>query len=379
MTSILLFDEAFLGHHAIWMEECLRAIRELAPDVKLSYAFPRPFTIDAHHIMWKEPVYHHVLRKVQAATGWPVLAAAKWRSLARLARGAKADRVLLMFGDEFLHPGFTPRVGFQWVPIYFHPRFLRGDPMEPPLVTLNADSCPYVYVLDAGVREALQNVLRKPVLKIPDFCPMERADDTPRCDALRAAANSRPIVGAIGPVTGHKNIGALIRVAKQRPEWHFLVAGLLFPKSLSPTEQALVDEARGMANVTCYFEYLPHEELNALTAMCNVQFAAYNQFLHSSNKLVRACEFQRPVVVADVGCMGDMVTQYRLGETCDPTNVASVDAALARCLKAERPAADWAGYEAANSLSALRQALSPLVADNVAQSVLSVASGVDAR
>ena len=134
-----------------------------------------------------------------------------------------------------------------------------------------------------------------------------------------------------------------------------------------------------MENVTCFYEYLPHEELNALTAMCNVQFAAYNQFLHSSNKLVRACEYQRPVVVADVGCMGDMVTQYRLGETCDPTDVASVDAAIARCLKADRPVADWVGYEASNSLRALRQALSPLVADNVAQSVSSTVLGVDAR
>jgi hypothetical protein len=379
VKSILLFDEAFLGHHAIWMEECVRAIREIAPDVKLSYAFPRPFDTDAHHITWGEPNYHQVLRKIQAATGWPVLTAAKWRCLATLARVAKADRVLMMFGDEFLHPGFTPRVGFEWVPIYFHPRFLRGDPMKPPLATLGADSCPYVYVLDASIRESLQNLLQKPVLKIPDFCPMTRADATPRCDGLRVAADSRPIVGAIGPLTAHKNIGALIRVAKQRPEWHFLVAGMLFPKSLSPSEKVLVKEAQGMANFTCYFEYLPHEELNALTAMCHVQFAAYNRFLHSSNKLVRACEYQRPVVVADVGCMGDMVRQYRLGETCDPRNVASVDAAIARCLQANRPLGDWAGYEAANSLLALRQALSPLVADNVAQSVSSAVLGVDVR
>ena len=72
---LLLFDEAFLGHHAIWMEETLRAVREIAPHVEVSYAFPYAFDDSKGHIEWKEPARHHFLRKLQALTGRPWLAA----------------------------------------------------------------------------------------------------------------------------------------------------------------------------------------------------------------------------------------------------------------------------------------------------------------
>lgn len=362
---VLLFDEAFLGHHAIWMEETLRALREVAPNVEVSYAFPYAFGEFRGHIKWKEPTAHHLLRKLQAATGRPWLAAAKWRSLQRLVRKTRADRVLMLFADEFLHPAYVPHVSFEWVPIYFHPRFLRGEAMKPPLDALRSPSCPFVYVLDGGIRRQLSELTGKPVVKIPDFCPTDCGPETFRCETLRLAAAGRPIVGAIGPVTKHKNVGALIEVAKRHPEWHFLIAGLAFPKALSVAERQRMEEAQQMANVTCFLEYLPHEELNTLTAMCSVQFAAYNRFLHSSNKLVRACIYRTPLVVTHTGCMGEMVTQHRMGTTCDPTSIDSIEAAVSRALEIDRGTADWEGYLACNSMESLRQALAPLVAEDI--------------
>jgi len=137
----------------------------------------------------------------------------------------------------------------------------------------------------------------------------------------------------------------------------------VFPSALSEAERRQVDEARTMPNVTCFFEYLPHEELNTLTAMCTVQFAAYSRFLHSSNKIVRACVYRTPLVVAATGCMGDVVSKHRLGQTCDPSNVGSIDAAIAHCLTMKPTTADWEGYLASNSLASLRRALAPLVAE----------------
>ena len=371
---LLLFDEAFLGHHAIWMEETLRAVREIAPHVEVTYAFPYAFEDSSGHTAWREPTRHHVLRKLQSLTGRPWLAAEKWRSLQRLVKKTQADRVLILFADEFLHPRYVPHVSFEWVPIYFHPRFLRGDPMQPPLAALSAPSCPFVYVLDEGIRQALSELTGKPVIKIPDFCPTECGPATPRCHALRLAAAGRPIIGAIGPLTRHKNVGALIEVAKRHPEWHFLLAGLVFPNALSDGERKRVDEAQQMENVTCFYEYLPHEELNTLTAMCGIQFAAYRRFLHSSNKIVRACVYRTPLVVAAAGCMGEMVTQYRLGETCDPANVDSIEAAIARSLMIEQKAADWDGYLAANSLESLRRSLTPLVTEDGSAAAKTLAS-----
>jgi glycosyltransferase involved in cell wall biosynthesis len=169
-------------------------------------------------------------------------------------------------------------------------------------------------------------------------------------------------------------VGALIEVAKRHPEWHFLVAGLAFPNALADGERKRVDEAQHMENVTCFLEYLPHEELNTLTAMCAIQFAAYSRFLHSSNKMVRACVYHTPLVVADVGCMGEMVSQYRFGETCDPANVASIEAAIARSLMIDQKAANWDGYLASNSLESLRRSLIPLVTEDGSTAAKTLAS-----
>lgn len=362
---ILLFDEAFLGHHAIWMEEILRGLHDIAPHVELVYAFPYAFDVPAEHMLWRGQLTHHILRKVQAWTSRPWLAAAKWRCLVRMAKKARADRVLLLYGDEFLHPKFSPSVNFSWVPIYFHPRFLRGDPVLPPLATLRVDSCQFIYVLDAGIRASLSALVCKPVVRIPDFCPTERATRTARCDAVERAAAGRPIIGAIGPITRHKNIGTLISVAKCRPEWHFLIVGLMFAKALAPSERKLVEEARSMSNVSCIFEYLPHGELNALSSMCAVQFAAYVRFLHSSNKLVRASAYRTPLVVAELGCMGENVARFGIGQCCDPENATSVDAAIARSLAMDLTAPDWDGCLADNSFLSLRESLVPLVADGM--------------
>ncbi len=356
---LLLFDEAFLGHHAIWMEETLRAVREIAPHVEVTYAFPYAFEDSSGHAAWKEPTRHSVLRKLQSLTGRPWLAAEKWRSLQRLVKKTQADRVLILFADEFLHPRYVPHVSFEWVPIYFHPRFLRGDPMQPPLAALSAPSCPFVYVLDEGIRRALSELTGKPVIKIPDFCPTECGPATPRCHALRLAAAGRPIIGAIGPLTRHKNVGALIEVAKRHPEWHFLVAGLLFPNAWSDGERKRVDESQQMENVTCFFEYLPHEELNTLTAMCDIQFAAYHDFLHSSNKLIRSAVWRIPLVVSEGGYMAEIVRNHRMGMVCDPSDPESISAAIDNALSMDRGHRGWDEYADANSLEALRSALRP--------------------
>jgi len=373
---LLLFDEAFLGHHAVWMEEILRVIRDLAPDCHVSYAFPRAFETPATHIEWREPTSHHLLRKVQRWTGRPWLAAAKWRALSTLAATTRADRVLLLYADEFLHAAYVPDVPFEWVPIYFHPRFLRASSGGAPLATLRSRTCPYIYVLDGGIATAMSSLVGKPVLRLPDFCPSVGRRETQRCEAVRLAAAGRPIIGAIGPVTRHKNIGTLLRIAKNRRDWHFLIAGLVFPQALTPMEKSLMADVNQMANVTLVPEYLPHDEMNALTAMCDVQYAAYTNFPHSSNKLVRACEYRTLLVVAETGYMAEMVTRYRIGEVCDPISDVSVTNAIARCCSSHARSPDWQGYLAENSLETLRDTLRPFVASNIAETVNNLNAGL---
>lgn len=356
---VLFFDEAYLGHHAVWMEESVRALVDAQPDVQALYAFPHTLPVRATHIPYREPASHKYLRRIQRHTGFPVYTVAKWRAISRLARQHFVDRVILMYLDDLLNPAFVPTMPFQWVGVYFHPRFIRKPSEAGPLATLRSQSCEALYVLDAGVRAELAKQTNKPVYKIPDFCPTHCSGPTAKTALLGDRSRGRPIVGIIGPVTSHKNIGGILSVAKHRSDLHFLIAGPFFPKSVTNGERKLLAAARRQPNVTAFLEHLPHDELNELTSMCAVHFAAYHDFLHSSNKLIRSAVWRIPLVVSEGGYMAECVRNHRLGMVCDPFDPESISAAIDASLGMGREHQGWNEYAEANSLDALRSALKP--------------------
>lgn len=112
-------------------------------------------------------------------------------------------------------------------------------------------------------------------------------------------------------------------------------------------------------NVTAFLEHLPHDELNELTSMCSVHFAAYHDFLHSSNKLIRSAAWRIPLVVSEGGYMAERVRNHRMGMVCDPSDPESISAAIDSALSMDRCHRGWDEYADANSLEALRSSLRP--------------------
>jgi len=358
-VRVLFFDEASLGHHAIWIEESVRALADEETGAEVLYAFPHALPVRATHVPYKEPASHKYLRRIQRYTGRPVYTTAKWRCLGRLVRRHAVDRVILMYVDDLLNPTFVPTVPFRWVGVYFHPRFIRKPSELSPIETLRSPSCEALYVLDGGVRVELAKQTGKPVFKIPDFCPTNCSGPTTKTKLLIEQAQGRPIVGIIGPVTSHKNIGGILTIAKRRDDLHFLIAGPFFPQSITSHERMLLADAVKQPNVTAFLEHLPHEELNELTAMCSVHFAAYHDFLHSSNKLIRAAAWRIPLVVSEGGYMAECVRSHRMGVVCDPSDPDSISTAIDDALAMGRAHRGWEAYAEANSLEALRAALRP--------------------
>lgn len=356
---VLFFDEASLGHHAIWIEESVRALADEETGAEVLYAFPHALPVCATHVSYKEPAIHKYLRRIQRYTGLPVYTAAKWRCLGRLVRRHSVDRVILMYMDDLLNPTFVPTVPFRWVGVYFHPRFIRKPSESSPIETLRSPSCEALYVLDGGVQVELAKQTRKPVFKIPDFCPTNCSGPTTKTTLLTEQAQGRPIVGIIGPVTSHKNIGGILSVAQMRDDLHFLIAGPCFPRSITSLERSLLANAVKQTNVTAFLEHLPHDELNELTAMCSVHFAAYHDFLHSSNKLIRAAAWRIPLVVSDSGYMAECVKTHHMGVVCNPSDAYAISAAIDHALVLDRDHRGWDEYAESNSLDALRTALRP--------------------
>lgn len=356
---VMFYDTALMGHQPVWMEESIRALVAENTGAEVMYAWPHAFAVTATHIRFSAPNSHNYFRRIQRHTGMPVYTAAKWRRIGDLVRRHAVDRVVLMYLDDLLSPKYVPRIDFNWVGVYFHPRFIR-KPSEPsPIETLRSPSCEGLYVLDGGVQAELAKQIAKPVLKIPDFCPTDCSGPTTRTELLADQSLSRPIVGIIGPITSHKNIGGILSIAARREDLHFLIAGPYFPRSITRNERALLAKVMRQPNVTAFLEHLPHDELNELTAMCSIHFAAYHDFLHSSNKLIRSATWQKPLVVAKDGYMAECVERYRLGVTCNPTESNSISAAIEQALAMNRNHCGWQAYAEANSLAALRTALRP--------------------
>jgi glycosyltransferase involved in cell wall biosynthesis len=356
---VMFYDTAYLGHHSVWMEESVRALVDAQSNAEVLYAFPHALPVKATHVAYREPCSHKYLRRIQRYTHLPVYTAAKWRCLSRLVRQHAVDRVILMYLDDLLNPAFVPSIPFQWAGVYFHPRFIRNPCESSPIETLRSPSCEALYVLDSGVRTELAKLAGKPVFKIPDFCPTNRSGPTSKTELLANQANSRPIVGIIGPVTSHKNIGGILSVAQQRKDLHFLIAGPYFPQAITSHERILLAKVVKEPNVTAFLQHLPHGELNELTAMCSVHFAAYHDFLHSSNKLIRAAAWRIPLVVSDGGYMAECVRTHNMGVVCNPSDSQAISVAIDNALLLDRDHRGWEAYAEANSLEALRTALRP--------------------
>jgi hypothetical protein len=358
---LLLFDETIQGHHSMWMEQIALALSRMLGPNELYYAFPTPLPVTATHIYWKEPFHHRLLRFVSNQMSTTIHVSRCWAALDSLARRHQIDRVLLMLGDPFLHAHYLPRPSFEWVPIYFHPTHLRGSAAANTDRALKASDCPFIYVLDETIRDQLSRDVGKPVYKMPDFFDSTRSGPTPRTELLLRHAAGKPVICAIGPITPHKGIGPLVQIAERRPDWHILLVGTVQSKRHRREDLSFLRRARSLANVTWFDERIDHAELNELTALSTVHYAVYRNFLHSSNKLIRACENRRPLIVAEDGYMGEMVMKYRIGCTCKASVPESIETAISRAIHADWSTADWAGYEDLNSLDRLPEALQPLV------------------
>ncbi len=345
----------------MWMEQMALALSRMLGPNELHYAFPTPLPVSATHIYWKEPFRHRLLRFVSSKTGSAIHVSRCWAAVQRLARRHRIDRVVFMLGDPFLHPNYLPKPAFDWVPIYFHPTHLRGSGAVSPDSALKVNSCPFIYVLDDTIRDRLCRDVGKPVYKMPDFFDSTRSGPTERTELLLRNAAGKPVICAIGPITPHKGINSLVQIAERRPEWHILLVGTVQSKRHRRDDLALLRRARSLPNVTWFEDRIDHAELNELTALSTVHYAVYRGFPHSSNKLIRACENRRPLIVAEGGYMGEMVTKHRIGYACEASVLDSIETAVSRAIHTDWSCADWSGYEDRNSLSRLPEALEPLL------------------
>lgn len=93
--------------------------------------------------------------------------------------------------------------------------------------------------------------------------------------------------------------------------------------------------------------------------ICDLIFASYEKFFHSSNILTKSAAFARPVVVSEGYCMAERTQKYDLGVVVAEKNVSALVKAVEAVLdghdqKGRRLQADYAGYSEEHSYEKLK-------------------------
>lgn len=325
-------------------------------------------------------VRYHVQRLRATLEVW-----ARWNAAIRAINAAVAhtdwqpDLVFFNYLDGYLSLGLMATwidrlMPYRWSGLYFSSSYQRFGISRPhlrrgpahPFAALRSRRCHVVAALDEGGAVALSHMIGKPVIAFPD--PQDDSPpDTTFAPALAAqgAAAGRPIIGVVGSLAQRKGVAALAQVAQQCADrgWFFLFAGYLVRDTFSKAELHVIDELIAAKPQHCYF-YLQHipdqAQFNALIDVCDIVYAAYENFLPSSGLLTKAALFDKPVIVSKGYCMAERVQRFGMGATMYQGNVAQCIEAiefLTDPLRRSQIALDFAGYRNEHSPEQLKRVL----------------------
>jgi glycosyltransferase involved in cell wall biosynthesis len=145
-----------------------------------------------------------------------------------------------------------------------------------------------------------------------------------------------------GLIREYKGLDVLVRALRDVPDAHLVVAG----DPVDPIEpaRALAGELGVDERIEWRLRYIPDDELPQLLERTAAVVLPYKR-LDSSGVLATAIGYGRPVVVTDVGALGEQVREFGAGEVVPPDDAAALAAACVRILGNLGPAA--AGAQAA--------------------------------
>jgi glycosyltransferase involved in cell wall biosynthesis len=270
--------------------------------------------------------------------------------------GRKADAIFYacMYDRDFqwVHT-VQPFLHVPWVGLYLHATSYRTPVRLPPGTNrlpqpermFGGRLCKAVGILDEGIVKQVSDSIGKPVVVFPDLTD-ERQPASPAAvllaSRLKHFADGRPIVGLVGYLQPSKGLLPLL-LASQDPRLSkvcFAFAGEVpWPLFSSQECRTISDVLSNRPNTWNHLMRIPDEEqLNSLLAACDILYAAYIDFPHSSGIVTKAALLKRPIIVSDGYLMAERVRHFKLGEVVPQSNV---DALVAAILKITRNPSTW--------------------------------------
>jgi glycosyltransferase involved in cell wall biosynthesis len=317
------------------------------------------------------------------------MAISRWQQVAKIMEkiAAKLSKIpdLTFFAwlDSYLGPYLTPAISnrlfpYVWSGLYFQPPLRKALKYQQirrgildPFGVLKSGYCPGVAVLDEGIADKLQGKIAKPVIAFPDFTDESPPDlDWKIVKDVVAKAEGKRIISLLGSLSQYKGLLTFVEISRQVPEgWLFVFAGDFATTGLTSPEIADIKSFFGSEPQNCFFylKRIPGEsQFNALVKISDVLFAVRDNFPFSSNTLIKAACFQKPVIASQQYCIGERVEKFHLGYTLEEADVAKcvkilgkLPMELATNNLSIRP--DFEGYYHRHSLPRLREAFQELL------------------
>jgi glycosyltransferase involved in cell wall biosynthesis len=267
---------------------------------------------------------------------------------------------------------------WQWCGLYVHCRSFRmpgsripgAGTLPRPEKFLCHPNLQSVAVMDESAIPYISRLaLGRPVTFFPDFTDEAVPDDGGVAAALREFAAGRPVIGVLGHLQPSKGVATLGFAALDPRNAGFVFAFIGYlSRGFSPEEDAMLERLKTAPNVFLHLESIPGDaQFNGILNACDIVFAAYHDFPHSSNIMGKAAEFRKPVIVSDGYLMAERTRRYGSGEVVPQKNPEAVTAAIHKILpgtatwiREHNP--QWATYRAETSREAAKRAFAELIA-----------------
>ncbi|MDA1045150.1 MAG: glycosyltransferase [Verrucomicrobia bacterium] len=215
--------------------------------------------------------------------------------------------------------------------------------------------------MDGGVAARLAENTGCRVLHCPDSTDTSLANTSVWPGLIRERRKGRKVVGLLGQLAARKGLHTLLAASrcKGSENWLYLFAGSVEGEDRERIERA----AEAQDNVLVIPERIELEsEFNAILNECDVLFAVYPLFAHSSGLVTKAGMFKKPILVSKGFCMQEVTEAYGLGIAIDENDVDAVNLSLFELVDPRRSdLPDYDGFARDFGQDALRAFLMELI------------------
>lgn len=299
------------------------------------------------------------------------------------ATGRKIDLVFFstMYDHDFSHASrLSSLLGYDWSGYYVQARCIHSPQAPMP----NGGTVPdgrsmfhgrrfrSLAIVDGGVVSQLQEIVGdRRVVLFPELTDSRVATDEQGRGFARKIlefARGRPIIALMGHIHSSKGVEAFTLAAQDPRLSHlfFLVGGAANLSGMPLETRTSISRAwESTPNIYAHLQRIVDERVfNSAIQACDVLYAAYVDFPHSSSILTKAAVFRKPIIVTDGHLMGDQVKRFNLGATVAQGDVEQLVQTMQRLTAAEPQEATvrrWSDFAELHSYARLREAFAELL------------------